>query len=90
MPDTTFSFRYVFNSTGEINGASFLQQTQDAINALGVLAQSWGGNTTEALRLANQAINTSTTASNNAQNALTLAQGLQPRVVTLESTVQSL
>ena len=70
MSDTTFSFRYVFNSTGEINGFSFLQQTQDAINALGILAQSSGGNATEALRLANQAINTSTTASNNAQNGL--------------------
>ncbi len=33
-----FNFKYVYTPTGEIHGASFIQQTEDAVNDVGALA----------------------------------------------------
>ena len=84
-----FQFHYVTSPTGALNGRSFVTQTEDAINALGTYVYSGVVNAEEALRLANQAVSTANTASNNASNALSTAQAAQSQVTTLTNTVNS-
>ena len=66
----SFSFHYVKTPTGEISGASFMQQTEDVINDLGKFATESTQDSTEALRIAKEAMSTADTANANAATAL--------------------
>lgn len=69
----SFSFHYVKTPTGEISGASFMQQTEDVINDLGKFATESTQDSTEALRIAKEAMSTADTANANAATALSTA-----------------
>lgn len=69
----SFSFHYVKTPTGEISGASFMQQTEDVINDLGKFATESKQDSTEALRIAKEAMSTADTANANAATALSTA-----------------
>lgn len=79
----SFDFHYVTKKTGEINGASFFQQTEDAINAVGGLAQEAFNQTTVSAQQIQQALDAANTANTNATNAVATANGAQQSVATL-------
>ena len=94
MPDnevtistTAFDFHYVTKTTGEIDGFSFFQQTEDALNDIGKLAQEAYNSTVVSAEQVQQALDTANTANSNASNALTVANGAQNSVATLSITV---
>ena len=89
MPSEVFQFHYVTSPTGELSGHSFVVQTEDAINALGQYAYDSTADSTEALRVANQAFSAAETASNNASSAVTTANSALSQVRTLQTTVDS-
>ena len=89
MPSEVFQFHYVTSPTGELSGHSFVVQTEDAINALGQYAYDSTADSTEALRVANQAFSAAETASNNASSAVTTANSALSQVRTLKTTVDS-
>lgn len=89
MPSEVFKFHYVTSPTGELSGHSFVVQTEDAINALGQYAYDSTADSTEALRVANQAFSAAETASNNASSAVTTANSALSQVRTLQTTVDS-
>lgn len=66
----SFFFHYVRTPTGEISGASFMQQTEDVINDLGKFATESTQDSTEALRIAKEAMSTADTANANSATAL--------------------
>ena len=82
-------FSFVPSPTGTLPGDSFIQQTEDAINALGeqqyTLAQD---NETLTVKI-DQAVSTAGTALSTANSAHTTAQGVSQQVATLTTTVNS-
>ena len=73
MPDVqvtistkSFAFHYVTKTTGEIDGLSFLTQTEDALNDIGQLAQSAYNQKTVAESKIRQAFNLATNTNTNA------------------------
>ena len=89
MPSEVFQFHYVTAPTGELSGHSFMVQTEDAINAIGRYAYDSTQESTEALRIAKQALSTAETASNNASAAVTTANSALSLARTLQTTVES-
>lgn len=89
MADTDSKFAYVRKPTGEISGASFLQQTEDAINHLANQFNDSANDATEALRIAQQAKTTADTASANATEVLQIATSTTGTVATLPSQVEA-
>lgn len=83
----TFDFHYVTKSTGEIDGLSFFQQTEDALNDIGQLAQEAYNRTVVSNEQVQQALSIANTANNNASNALTTANKASNDVATLTITV---
>lgn len=64
-------FQYAKSPTGALSGASFIQQTEDAINDIGGKLVEYNAISEETKRKAEQAISTSETALNTANQALT-------------------
>lgn len=64
-------FQYAKSPTGALSGASFIQQTEDAINDLGGKIVDYSGISEETKRKAEQALSASQTALSTANNALT-------------------
>lgn len=64
-------FQYAKSPTGALSGASFIQQTEDAINDIGGKLIEYNAISEETKRKAEQAISTSETALNTANQALT-------------------
>lgn len=64
-------FQYAKSPTGALSGASFIQQTEDAINDIGGKLIEYNAVAEETKRKAEQAISTSETALNTANQALT-------------------
>ncbi len=64
-------FQYAKSPTGALSGASFIQQTEDAINDIGGKLVEYNTISEETKRKAEQAISTSETALNTANQALT-------------------
>lgn len=64
-------FQYAKSPTGALSGASFIQQTEDAINDIGGKLVEYNAISEETKRKAEQAIGTSETALNTANQALT-------------------
>lgn len=64
-------FQYAKSPTGALSGASFIQQTEDAINNIGGKLVEYNAISEETKRKAEQAISTSETALNTANQALT-------------------
>lgn len=64
-------FQYAKSPTGALSGASFIQQTEDAINDIGGKLVEYNAISEETKRKAEQAISTSETALNTAKQALT-------------------
>lgn len=64
-------FQYAKSPTGALSGASFIQQTEDAINDIGGKLVEYNAISEETKRKAEQAIITSETALNTANQALT-------------------
>lgn len=64
-------FQYAKSPTGVLSGASFIQQTEDAINDIGGKLVEYNAISEETKRKAEQAISTSETALNTANQALT-------------------
>lgn len=74
MPENkSFDFHYVCKTTGEIDGLSFLTQTEDALNDVGSLAQQAINQSSESSQKVDQALSTANTALQNANTALTTA-----------------
>lgn len=86
----SFDFHYVTKETGEIDGASFFQQTEDAINAVGGLAQEAFNQTTVSAQQIQQALDAANTANTNATNAVATANGAQQSVATLTIQVNGI
>lgn len=86
----SFDFHYVTKETGEIDGASFFQQTEDAINAVGDLAQEAFNQTTVSTQQIQQALDAANTANTNATNAVATANGAQQSVATLTIQVNGI
>lgn len=84
-----FAFHYVTKTTGEIDGLSFLTQTEDALNDIGQLAQSAYNQSTVAESKIQQALDLATNANTNASTALTTANKASSDVATLTITVNS-
>ena len=85
----SFAFHYVTKTTGEIDGLSFLTQTEDALNDIGQLAQSAYNQSTVAESKIQQALDLATNANTNASTALTTANKASSDVATLTITVTS-
>ena len=85
----SFAFHYVTKTTGEIDGLSFLTQTEDALNDIGQLAQSAYNQSTVAESKIQQALDLATNANSNASTALTTANKASSDVATLTITVSS-
>ena len=85
----SFAFHYVTKTTGEIDGLSFLTQTEDALNDIGQLAQSAYNQSTVAESKIQQALDLATNANTNASTALTTANKASSDVATLTITVNS-
>ena len=83
----SFAFHYVTKTTGEIDGLSFLTQTEDALNDIGRLAQSAYNSTVVSNEQVQQALSIANTANNNASNALATANKASGDVATLTITV---
>lgn len=64
-------FQYAKSPTGALSGASFIQQTEDAINDIGGKLVEYNAISEETKRKAERAISTSETALNTANQALT-------------------
>lgn len=64
-------FQYAKSPTGALSGASFIQQTEDAINDIGGKLVEYNAISEETKRKAEQAISTSETALNTSNQALT-------------------
>lgn len=64
-------FQYAKSPTGSLSGASFIQQTEDAINDLGGKIVDYSGISEETKRKAEQALSASQTALSTSNNALT-------------------
>lgn len=64
-------FQYAKSPTGALSGASFIQQTEDAINDLGGKIVDYSGISEETKRKAEQALSASQTALSTSNNALT-------------------
>lgn len=86
----SFAFHYVTKTTGEIDGLSFLTQTEDALNDIGQLAQSAYNQSTVAESKIQQALDLATNANTNASTALTTANKTSSDVATLTITVNSI
>ena len=86
----SFDFHYVTKETGEIDGASFFQQTEDAINAVGGLAQEAFNQTTVSAQQIQQALDAANTANTNATNAVATANGAKQSVATLTIQVNGI
>ena len=85
----SFAFHYVTKTTGEIDGLSFLTQTEDALNDIGQLAQSAYNQSKVAESKIQQALDLATNANTNASTALTTANKASSDVATLTITVNS-
>ena len=85
----SFAFHYVTKTTGEIDGLSFLTQTEDALNDIGQLAQSAYNQSTVAESKIQQALDLATNANTSASTALTTANKASSDVATLTITVTS-
>lgn len=86
----SFAFHYVTKTTGEIDGLSFLTQTEDALNDIGQLAQSAYNQSTVSESKIQQALDLATNANTNASTALTTANKASSDVATLTITVNSI
>lgn len=91
MPETkSFDFHYVCKTTGEIDGLSFLTQTEDAINDVGNLAQQAVNQSAVSGQKVDQAVSTANTALQNSNTALTTANQARDDVVDLSTEVSQL
>lgn len=84
-----FVFQFVKTTTGEISGEAVLTQTEDAINAIGQIAQDANTGSSDALATAQQALQNSVAAQNSASSALTNSQNAVQQVNTLTQTVNT-
>lgn len=82
------NFKFVTSPTGTLSGESFIQQTEDAINALG--EQVSMTDATEAIEIAQSAQAQATTALSVSQNAQTAANQNASQIVTINANVTSL
>lgn len=87
-------FSFVLAPTGTLPGDSFVQQTEDAINALGQQVYevvednvTLSAQVQQAIATANSAQNTASTALNNSQNALTQLSTLTATVNTYDQKI---
>ena len=86
----SFAFHYVTKTTGEIDGLSFLTQTEDAINDVGNLAQQAVNQSAVSGQKVDQAVSTANTALQNSNKALTTANQARDDVVDLSTEVSQL
>lgn len=86
----SFAFHYVTKTTGEIDGLSFLTQTEDAINDVGNLAQQAVNQSAVSGQKVDQAVSTANTALQNSNTALTTANQARDGVVDLSTEVSQL
>lgn len=89
MASERFQFHYVRTPTGSISGASFLKQTEDAINDLGDFVHNVNLDVSSALQFAEQAKKNAETALNNSNAAVNTSNAALTKVTTLEVTVNS-
>lgn len=91
MPETkSFNFHYVCKTTGEIDGLSFLTQTEDAINDVGNLAQQAVNKSVVSEQKVDQAVSTANTALQNSNTAITTANQARDDVADLSTEVSQL
>lgn len=91
MPETkSFDFHYVCKTTGEIDGVSFLTQTEDAINDVGNLAQQAVNKSVVSEQKVDQAVSAANTALKNSNTAITTANQARDDVADLSIEVSQL
>lgn len=91
MPETkSFDFHYVCKTTGEIDGLSFLTQTEDVINGVGNLAQQAVNQSVVSEQKVDQAVSTANTALQNSNTAITTANQARDDVADLSTEVSQL
>ena len=81
-----FSFEYVTTATGEINGESFITQTEDAINDLGVRVYNFNENVKEAKVLSREVLEQVSRTERVANNAAEMATKASQDVNTMQET----
>ena len=82
-----FSFEYVTTATGEINGESFITQTEDAINDLGVRVYNFNENVNEAKVLSREVLEQVSRTERVANNAAEMATKASQDVNTMQETL---
>lgn len=82
-------FSYVPNPSGTLNGPSFVQQTEDAINALGKQTYELTQANDSLTVQIQQAVSTANSALSTANSALSNSQSTQQQLKTLSSSVAS-
>lgn len=81
-----FSFEYVTTATGEINGESFITQTEDAINDLGVRVYNFNENVKETKLLSREVLEQVSRTERVANNAAEMATKASQDVNTMQET----
>jgi hypothetical protein len=81
-----FSFEYVTTATGEINGESFITQTEDAINDLGVRVYNFNENVKETKVLSREVLEQVSRTERVANNAAEMATKASQDVNTMQET----
>ena len=86
----TSNFQYEYSPSGQINGESFLVQTEDAINALATQLEQASSDASSALSGVEQAQNTADLALSTAQNAQATASANSQSITTINGSLASL
>lgn len=86
----TSNFQYEYSPSGQINGESFLGQTEDAINALATQLEQASSDASSALSGVEQAQNTADLALSTAQNAQATASANSQSITTINGSLASL
>lgn len=84
------SFQYEYSPSGQINGESFLVQTEDAINALATQLEQTSSDASSALSGVEQAQNTADLALSTAQNAQATSSANSQSITTINGSLASL
>lgn len=83
----SFDFHYKKSPTGELSGKSMKQQTEDAINDIGLYAKQAYDTAVSSDHKSDQAVETANTALQNSNNAYAEALSAKEQVGTLSTTV---
>lgn len=86
---TNFQFKYLTAPTGELSGQSMVQQTEDAINAIGAIASQSETDSESAMAIANQALTKADNAQSVANNLSVQMEALSASVQTIQETVDA-